>query len=81
MHRGQMYDKEFGSSKFLKLKYQSADKIIHLFYGIGYPQEIRCPLFKFNRFKKTERITTNSSKIHGDMMNNEEFVSSKFLKL
>ena len=40
-----MNDKEFGSFKFLKLKYRRRDQIIQPFFRIGSPQEIRSPLY------------------------------------
>ena len=74
-------DKEFGSLKFLKLKYRRGDQIIQPFCRIGSPQEIRSPLFHLRKFEKTEKSTAESSRMHWNLPDDEEFGSLKFLKL
>ena len=74
-------DKEFGSFKFLKLKYRMGDKIIQPFCRIGLPQEIRSTLFNLRKFQKTEKTYCESCRKRWNLMNEEEFESFKFLKL
>ena len=50
-----MNDEEFGSLKSLKLKYRRGDEIIQLFSRIGFPQEIRSPLFNLKKFQKAKK--------------------------
>ena len=52
-----MINEEFGSFKFLKLKYRMGDQIIQPFCTIGSPQEIRSPLFTLRIFQETEKST------------------------
>ena len=80
-HENRMNDKEFGSSKLLKLKYRRADQIIQLFCRIGSPWEIRSPFFNLMSFKKAEQSTAESSRMHWNLMNDDEFGSLNFLKL
>ena len=44
-----MDDEEFGSFKFLKLKYRQGDQIIQLLCKNGSPQEIRSTIFNFKK--------------------------------
>ena len=77
-----MNDKEFGSFKFLKLKYRKRDQIIQLFCRIGSPpQEIRFPFFNLKKVLKTEKSTAESCRIHWNLINDKEFGSFKFLEL
>ena len=76
-----MNDKEFGSFKFLKLKYRRGDKIIQPFCRIGSPQEIRYPLINLMSFKKAEKSTAESYRTNSNLINDDEFGSLKFLKL
>ena len=46
-----------------------------------FPAQIRSPLFNFQKFKRSEIGTPASSRIHQNLMNDEEFVSLKILKL
>ena len=55
-----MNDQEFGSFKFLKLKYRRRDQIIQPFFRISSPQEIRSPLFNLTKFQKLEKSTAES---------------------
>ena len=50
-----MNDEEFGSFKFLKLKYRRGEQIIQLFCIIGFPQEVWSPLFNLRKFQKAEK--------------------------
>ena len=50
-----MNDEEFGSFKFLKLKYRRGEQIIQLFCRIGFPEEIRSPLFNLKKFQKAKK--------------------------
>ena len=72
---------EFGSIKFLKLKYRRGDQIIQPFCRIGSPQEIRSPLFNLRKFEKTEKSTAESFRMHWNLLDYEEFGYLKFLKL
>ena len=76
-----MNDEEFGSLKFLKLKYRTGDQRIQPFCRIGSPQEIRSPLFNLTKFQKPKKSTAESYRIHWNLMNEKEFGSFKFLKL
>ena len=49
-HWNLMNDEDFGSFKLLKLKYRRGDQIIRRFCRIGFPQEIRSPLFDLRKF-------------------------------
>ena len=64
MHLNLMDDEEFGSLKFLKLKYRRGDQRIQPFCRIGSPQEIRSPLFNLRKFEKTEKSTSGSCRMH-----------------
>ena len=76
-----MTDEEFGSLKLLKLKYRRGDQIIQPFCRIGYPREIKCPLFNLQKFQKPEKVTPESWRMHSNIMNDEEFGSLKLLNL
>ena len=52
-----MNNKEFGSFKFLKLKYRMGDEIIQPFCRIGSHQEIRSHLCNLKKFLKIEKRT------------------------
>ena len=81
MHWNLLDDKEFGSLKFLKLKYTRGDQIIQPFCRIGSPQEIRSPLFNLRKFEKTEKSTAESCRMHWNRLDDEEFGSLQLLKL
>ena len=81
MHWNLMNDEEFGSFKFLKLKYRRGEQIIRLFCRIGSLQEIRPPLFNLRKFQKPEKSTAESYRMHWNLMKDQEFGSFKFLKL
>ena len=81
MHWNLLDDKEFGSLKFLKLKYTRRDQIIQPFCRIGSPQEIRSPLFNLRKFGKTEKSTAESCRMHWNLLDDEEFGSLQLLKL
>ena len=81
MHWNLLDDEEFGSLKFLKLKYRRGDQIIPPFCRIGSPQEIRSSLFNLRKFEKTEKITAESCRMHWNLLDNEEFRWLKFSKL
>ena len=80
MHRNQMNEEKFESSKFLKRKYTRGDQIIQSFCRIGSHQEIRSALFNLKKFSKIERNTTETCRMQWNEMNDKEFVSFKFLK-
>ena len=46
-----------------------------------FPPEIRSRLFNLQNFQKSEKGTTQSSRMHWNLMNDEEFGSFKFLNL
>ena len=50
-----MNGEEFGSLKSLKLKYRREDQIIQPFSRIGFPQEVRSPLFNLRKFQKAKK--------------------------
>ena len=52
MHSNLTYDKDFGSSKLLKLKYRRGDQIIQPFCRTGSLQEIKSPIFNLWKFEK-----------------------------
>ena len=74
-------DNEFGTLKFLKLKYRKGDQIVQLFRIISSPQETRSPLFNLGAFQKTEKITADSCRMHWNLKKVEEFGYFKFLKM
>ena len=80
MHSNLMNGDEFGSFKFLKLKYRRGDQIIQLFCRIGSPQEIRTPLFNLRKCQKPEKSTGDSYRMHSNPMNDQIFGSFKFPK-
>ena len=55
-----MNDEEFGSSKFLKLKYTKEGQIIKSFCRICSPQETMSRVFNLQKFYKTEKSTAES---------------------
>ena len=79
-HWNLMNDKEYGSFKFLKLKYRRVDQIIQPFCKSGSPQEIRFSLFNLKKFEKNEKNTAESCRMHWNLMNDDEFGSFKLLK-
>ena len=81
MHWNLLDDEEFGSLKFLKLKHRRGDQIIQPLCRIGSPQDIRSPLFNLRKFAKNEKSTAESSRMHWNLLDDEEFGSLKFLKL
>ena len=72
-------DEEFGSFKCLILKYRRGNQIIQPFCRIGSPQEIRSPLFNLRKFSKTDKSTAEPCRMHGNLINDEEFVPPKKL--
>ena len=46
-----------------------------------FPQEIRSPLFHLRKFKKNDKSTAESCRMHWNLLNDQEFGSLKFLKL
>ena len=52
-----MNDEEFGSRKFLKLKYRRGDQIIQTFLQTWFPREIWSPLLNLWKFQKPEKGT------------------------
>ena len=76
-----MNDEEFGSKKILNFKYKRGDQIIHTFCKIGSPGEIRSPLFNLWKFQDSEKSIPESCRMHWNLMNDDEFGSTKLLKL
>ena len=72
---------EFGSTKLLKLKYRRGDQIIQTFCIIGSPQKLGPPSLICRNFKSLTKESSESYRTHGNLMNDEEFVSLKVLKL
>ena len=54
-----MNDEEFGSFKFLKLKYRRGDQIIQLFCGIGSPKKLGPISLIWGNFKKMRKVMLN----------------------
>ena len=81
MHWILMNFKEFGSFKFLKIKYRTGEQIIQTFCKIGSPQEFRSRLFNLRKFWKTEESTGESCTIHWFLMYDKEFWSFKVFKI
>ena len=54
-----MNNEEFGSFKFLKLKYRSGDQIIQPFYRIGSPKKLGPPSLTWGNFKKQRKVLLN----------------------
>ena len=57
------------------------DQIIQQFCRIGSPQEIRSPIFNLRKFENIEKSTSESCRMHSNLLNDKEFGSLKFLKL
>ena len=76
-----MNDEEFGSIKLLKLKYRRGDQIIQTFCIIGSSQKLGPPSLICRNFKSLTKKSSESYRTHGNLMNDEEFVSLKVLKL
>ena len=75
-----MNDNEFGSIKLLKLKYRRGDQIIQSFCKIDSLPEITSPLFNLEKFQGSEKSSRESFRMHGNLMNDDEFGSSKLVK-
>ena len=58
-HWNLMNDKEFGSLKFLKLKYRRGDKIIQTFCRIGFPQKFDSPCLTCTNVKTLRKLLLN----------------------
>ena len=77
-----MNDKEFGCRKLLRFKYRKGHQIIQTFCKIGSPQNLDHPsLFNLYKFENPERSTPESYKMHWNLINDQEFRSTKLLKL
>ena len=76
-----MNDAKFGSFKCLIWKCRRGDKIIQPFCRIGYPQEIRSPLFNLSKFWKPQKSTPELYRMHLNLMNDAKFGSFKCLIL
>ena len=76
-----MNDREFGSRKLLKLKYRRGDQIIQTFCKIGFPPEIRSPLFDLEKFHNSSKSSPEWCRIDWNAMNDEDIGSRKLLKL
>ena len=78
MHWNLMNDKEFGSIKFLKLKYRRVDQIIQTFCRLGSPQKLGPPSF-VEMSRAWQNKSSESYRTHGNLTNEEEFGSLKVL--
>ena len=68
--------------KNLKLKYRRGDQIIQIFCRIDwFSQEIRSALFSLWKSQKSEKGTPESSRIHRNLKNDQEFGSLALLKM
>ena len=75
-----MNDEEFGSIKFLKLKYRRVDQIIETFFcRIGSPQKLGALSF-VEISRAWQKKSSESYRTHGNLTNEEEFGSLKVLK-
>ena len=63
LHRNLLKNEEFGSLKYLKLKYRRGNHMIQSFYRIGLPKEITCPHFNLKKSYKTQKSTNESCKM------------------
>ena len=82
MHRTLINDDgEFESLILLKFKYRTGDQISQTFYKIGAPQKFGSLFLISGNFKKSEKGMSQSSKMHSNLINDEEFGSLKFLNL
>ena len=81
MHWNLANEEDFGSLKFLKLKYSRWDQIIQSLCRIGCPQEIRSPLFNLKKFSKVVKSAAESSTMHWNLMNDEGLGPFKLVKL
>ena len=82
MRSSLMNGEDFGSFKFLILKYRrGARQIIQPFCRIGSPIEIRSALFNLKKFSQNGKSTAESSGMLYNLMNDKEFGSFKFLIL
>ena len=59
MHWNLLNDEEFGSFKFLKLKYRRGDQIIQPFCRIGSPKKLGPPSLIWENFKKLTKVLLN----------------------
>ena len=57
-----MKHEEFGSKKFLKLKYRKGDQIIERFCKIGSPQKLPPPSLIPRNFKALRKVLLNHAK-------------------
>ena len=80
-HWNLMNDKDFGSFKWLILKYRREDQVIQMFCRIGSPQQITSPLFNFRKFSKIDKSAAESCRMHWNLLNEEELMSFKSLIL
>ena len=76
-----MNGKKLGSFKWLIFKYRREDQIIQPFWTIGSPQEIVLPLFNMRKFSKTDKSTSESCRMHWNLINDEKFGLFKCLIL
>ena len=81
MHWNIIKDDEFGSIKFLKLKYRRGDEINQTFCKIASAQKLSPPLFNFYKSWDSEKSTPDSWRMHWNVTNGKEFGSTKLLKL
>ena len=81
MHWNLIKDEDFGSFKCLKLNYRRWEQIIQPFCRIGCPKEIRSSVFNLTKFSKTDKRTSESCRVHWNLMKGEDFGSFKCLKL
>ena len=65
----------------LKFKYRSGGPNNSDFLQNWFPLEIRSPLFNLKKFQDFQKSTPPSCRMHGDLMNDDEFGSIKLLKL
>ena len=59
-----MNDEEFGSLKFLKLKYRRGDQLIQPFCRIGSAEDVRSLLFNLTKFQKADKSIAESCRMH-----------------
>ena len=75
MHWNLINDNEFGSFKVLKLKNRNGDQIIQTFRRIGSLKEIRSPLFNLEKFKKSDKSSSELYRAHWNLIQNKKFGS------
>ena len=68
-------------NKTLKIELQKGGPNNSDFLKNWFPPEIRSPVFNLQKFQDCEKITAEPCRMHWNLMNDDEFGSTKLLKL